>query len=132
MVLNSLVTLSAPAQPVIPASHRYRQGCHTLRYRIISQGNLAQGKPAAHSSQKDGFHAGLANDGNLNTFSHTRDQGEPYPWWRVDLQDNINVGYVNVVARRDCCWDRLASYLITVGNSENPTHNPVCPGTNSN
>lgn len=59
---------------------------------------------------------------------HTRDQGEDMPWWRVDLQENINVGYVNVVGRRDCCWDRMSNYLITVGPNSNPRENLACPG----
>ena len=69
---------------------------------------ISQGKPAWQSTTYYDGVAGRAVDGNRNSnwsgnsCSHTAG-GDMSPWLAVDLLVPINVGYVAVVNRNDCC-----------------------------
>ena len=96
---------------------------------------FADRKPTAQSSTRDGKASSLAVDGNLNpnyaSCSHT--YGQTDPWWRVDLLDPVQVVYLFIVNRWDCCTDRLHNFEIRIGNSlgNNGNSNPQCGGLHS-
>jgi len=58
------------------------------------------------------------NDGNYgaNSVSHT--EGQPQPWWQVDLGSVQGVRNIRIWNRTDCCGERLAKFYVLV--SENP------------
>lgn len=80
--------------------------------------NLALGKRARQSSAHDFATANRANDGDVNghwgngSVMHT--QGEPKPFWEVDLGKNYLVNEVIVHNRTDCCGERLDDFNIYV------------------
>jgi hypothetical protein len=88
-------------------------------------GDVAQGKPATQSSTYKGdgaypykgvtpvqeFPASYAFDGNLNTFSRTN--REINPWIEVDLQSLHNINSMVVYPRYDCCYN-LGTFTINV------------------
>ncbi|KAL3796388.1 hypothetical protein HJC23_004185 [Cyclotella cryptica] len=73
--------------------------------------NVAIGKTATQSTDYSSSHvASMANDGDLETFSHTASNGNS-PWWEVDLGASIAIDTIHVV-NRDCqsadCLARLS------------------------
>jgi hypothetical protein len=73
--------------------------------------NVALGKPATQSTDFSISHvASMANDGNIDTFSHTASNGNN-PWWEVDLETSVAIEQIHVV-NRDCqssgCLARLS------------------------
>ena len=80
--------------------------------------NLALKKPAWQSSNYS--HNGLAHeavDGDpsnnfLKDYSCTHTQGDPIPWWTVDLQGEYLVTEVVITNRGDCCGN-ASDNLIT-------------------
>ena len=96
---------------------------------------LAYRKPTVQSSTFDGRASSLAVDGNINAVNasctHTNWQADP--WWRVDLLDPVQVVYLFIVNRWDCCSDRLHNFEIRIGNSlgNNGNSNPQCGGLHS-
>lgn len=78
----------------------------------------------------------MAVDGNRDgeyargSCTHTWDDlsgvGTPQPWWRVDLQSEKSIAGVLLLARSDCCPDRLESAEVYVGNSPNHADNVAC------
>lgn len=95
-------------------------------------GNVARRRPTKQSSTAYGGSAGRAVDGNKNSnwngrsCTHTNRQGNP--WWRVDIGNpSYKVRKVKLTNRGDCCWTRLRSVDIRVGNFDNnPNRNPRC------
>jgi hypothetical protein len=73
--------------------------------------NIALGKSATQSTDYSSSHvASMANDGDMNTFSHTASNGYN-PWWEVDLGTSVAIEKIHVV-NRDCqsaeCLARLS------------------------
>lgn len=54
-------------------------------------------------------------DGNNSTFSHTK--FEQNPWWRINFKKVIEIHYIVIRNRRDCCWDRLNDFSIFYGDT---------------
>lgn len=78
--------------------------------------NVAQGKPAAQSSDADTTHpAADAVDGNLDDLAGTAAQ--PQPWWQVDLGRPYPIDQLLLYNRADCCADRLADYYVFVSDA---------------
>eukprot|EP01052_Picozoa_sp_SAG31_P019754 SAG31_NODE_1454_length_8278_cov_7.030688_7_plen_861_part_00 len=73
--------------------------------------SIAAGRPTTSSSVGWGGEPQLAVDGTTNGFyfeqhscTHS-DDGEPNPWWQVDLGSMQTVGFVDVYNRVDPCCD---------------------------
>ena len=77
---------------------------------LISEGNLALGKPARQSSLHYPYSvASTAVDGDRNPSmgagSCTHTQSDTGAWWEVDLQDVYPVKYVQITNRYGkCLW----------------------------
>ncbi|XP_063398209.1 fucolectin-1-like [Mytilus trossulus] len=84
---------------------------------VESLQEVAEGKTSTQSTQHSSYKPGNANDGNLNTFSHTTDEQSPY--WEVDLGRNYKIRQIEIFARRDCCGDLIRKLDITAGPSHN-------------
>ena len=100
---------------------------HTINYFL---GNIARGRGTKQSSTGFGGASSRAVDGNRNSHwngrscTHTNKQN--WPWWRVDLGSAQLVAKVRLTNRGDCCWNRLRSIDIRVGNADNnPRANAV-------
>ncbi|XP_065051247.1 uncharacterized protein LOC135680930 isoform X2 [Rhopilema esculentum] len=93
-------------------------------------GNIARGRPTSQSSTGFGGVSSRAVDGNRNgqwgggSCTHTNRNNKP--WWRVDLGSEQKIYKVRLTNRADCCWNRLRSIEIRVGNNPTPLSNPVC------
>ena len=89
-------------------------------------------KPTAQSSTYANGKSSRAIDGNTDAEwsggSCTHTLRTSNPWWRVDLQQDVNVYSVQVWNRGDCCGSRLAGFKIEVGDSAEPEVNPDCGG----
>ena len=86
--------------------------------------SLAAGKPAAQSSTQPGMRtagaAGAADgnpDGNFAAGSVTHTNGEPHPWWQVDLGRSAAIRAITIWNRTDCCLDRLGDYWVFVSDA---------------
>jgi hypothetical protein len=74
------------------------------------------------------FPASRANDGLLDSFSHTDgapglcgDAGnDPIPSWRVDFGYQTSIAGGKIWGRADCCQGRLDGFQIWVGDSNAP------------
>ncbi|KAG2441572.1 hypothetical protein HXX76_003193 [Chlamydomonas incerta] len=72
-----------------------------------------------------------AVDGLADTFFHSG-RGDNRPWLSIDLGQVVGVTYVRLVARKDCCQDRLEGVEVRVGTSpmrtaaDLPSANPLC------
>ncbi|XP_076112654.1 uncharacterized protein LOC143080614 [Mytilus galloprovincialis] len=95
-----------PAKPkgkkVIPAKLK---GYNYALRRKASQSSTASSK----------FSANKAVDGVENTFTHTKNQNNPY--WSVDLGKTVSVKQINIINRKDCCGKRLQNIAVTVGQN---------------
>ena len=86
--------------------------------------NLALGKPVQQSSTGWGGDPRRAVDGNndgnygANSVSHT--EGQPQPWWQVDLGSVQGVRNIRIWNRTDCCGDRLAKFYVLVSEIPSP------------
>jgi hypothetical protein len=82
--------------------------------------NLALHKYAHQSSQYGGASADLAVDGNTdgNFFngSVTHTLNDTNAWWEVDIGEVRQIGRIEIANRTDCCGDRLASFMVLVGD----------------
>jgi hypothetical protein len=88
---------------------------------VFAARNLARGKTATQSSNFE-FLDGSASkaidgstDGNFSggtSTTHTASNGEPAPWWQVDLGAVQPVGEVVLYNRTDCCSERLSKFSI--------------------
>ena len=56
-----------------------------------------------------------ALDGNNSTFSST--YYEQDPWWRISFKNVIEVHYIVIRNRRDCCRERLNDFSIFYGDT---------------
>ncbi|XP_070539402.1 uncharacterized protein [Ptychodera flava] len=81
--------------------------------------NAALRMTAEQSSEYPNAPARLAVDGIKNTnfwfWSCSQTDLEFEPWWRVDLGKNYTVYRVTIANRQDCCSERLASAVVSVG-----------------
>ncbi|CAC5395517.1 unnamed protein product [Mytilus coruscus] len=83
--------------------------------RIIKE--VARGKISKQSTQYKTLISGNANDGNLNTFSHTNGG---MSFWEVDLGRDFKIKQIQIFVRKDCCCGELIRQLdILVGPSHN-------------
>ena len=53
-----------------------------------------------------------AYDGNINTQIHSVPDNTALHWWRGDFNARIRIKSIRLVARQDCCQNRLDSYEI--------------------
>ena len=72
-----------------------------------SRHHVADSKKTGRSSR--------ALDGNTSTQSHT--QYEQDPWWRISFKKVIEVHYIVIRSRQDCCWERLNDFSIFYGDN---------------
>lgn len=56
-----------------------------------------------------------------NTLTHTNE--EVQPWWKTELVAQSLVKTVKVYNRADCCSERLANYVVRVGDNADFTKN---------
>ena len=92
--------------------------------------NIARGKPATQSSTLHGGVATRAVDGRTDTTwtrsSCTHTKHKRGSWWRVDLLECFLVEKVKITNRGDCCWTRLRSFQVRIGNDyDNPMENQL-------
>jgi hypothetical protein len=68
--------------------------------------DLASGKPWITSSNYPGFSSAGTKPARPieGLFFSTNDEDEP--WWRLDLEQKINIDSAEIVNRSDCCADR--------------------------
>ncbi|XP_063398208.1 fucolectin-1-like [Mytilus trossulus] len=84
---------------------------------VESLQEVAIGKTSTQSTQHLSYKPGNANDGNLNTFSHTTTEQSPY--WEVDLGRNYKIRQIEIFVRRTCCGNLIRNLNITAGPSHN-------------
>ena len=84
---------------------------HVHVYRLTS--TVVLGKPSSQSSTSAHFSAKRANDGSIDTFSHTI-HNTNNPWWEVDLVDSYAIQTIKVINRGGCCGDRLNGFQLNV------------------
>lgn len=81
-----------------------------------------KGKPSKQSSTGWGGSSSRAVDGNKRADwgggSCTHTHGQNKPWWEVDLQEDVDIGSVELVNRHDCCWTRLRTFKVLVDGKE--------------
>ncbi|GMH44734.1 hypothetical protein BSKO_12686 [Bryopsis sp. KO-2023] len=91
---------------------------------------ISFGKNARQSSTSYDGVASRGNDGDQNSVwgmnSCTATTNEKTPWWEVDLGQSYQVTKVVITNRGDCCWDRLDSMEISVGDQQPYSMNPSC------
>ena len=87
--------------------------------------NLALHQPTKQSSTRTGGFSYKAVDGNTNgdlerglSCSHTIENPTDYPWWMVDLGKKYMISTLMLSNRVDCCWERLQSVEIRIGEYE--------------
>ena len=92
------------------------------------------GNPAQSSTAAGGI-AARALDGNRNghypsgSVTHTAD-GDPYPWWYMDIGLHRNIDMITIFNRTDCCSGRLAGAKIFVSNSPFKSASPAATEAN--
>ena len=92
------------------------------------------GNPAQSSTAAGGI-AARALDGNRNghypsgSVTHTAD-GDPYPWWYMDIGLHRNIDMITIFNRTDCCSGRLAGAKIFVSNSPFKYSSPAATEAN--
>ncbi|VDI25850.1 Hypothetical predicted protein, partial [Mytilus galloprovincialis] len=74
-------------------------------------------KASQSSTHSSRFAASKAVDGVENTFTHTKNQKNPY--WSVDLGKTVIVKQINIINRKNCCGNRLKNIAVTVGVNMN-------------
>ncbi|XP_033646190.1 uncharacterized protein LOC117305429 [Asterias rubens] len=83
------------------------------------------GNPTSqHTTRGDHLLASSAIDGQINTWSETKSQINP--WWRLDLGDEHLIGRVNVTPRANCCGDRFIGVTVRAGVNLTHTKNQPC------
>uniref|UniRef100_A0A7S2PKW2 Fucolectin tachylectin-4 pentraxin-1 domain-containing protein n=1 Tax=Leptocylindrus danicus TaxID=163516 RepID=A0A7S2PKW2_9STRA len=84
-------------------------GEHVDESKLMS--NVALGKPTSQSSTVYGGVSSRAVDNNVDPWWHaggvTHTGHDTNPWWKVDLEGEFEVEYVNIINRGDCCWGRM-------------------------
>ncbi|XP_078000496.1 uncharacterized protein LOC144453094 [Glandiceps talaboti] len=93
--------------------------------------SVSVNKPATASSKGSGGPAYKAVDGNKNSNlkdgkSCAKTVEEDSPWWKVDLEESLNIYVVTITNRQDCCPEKLLNAEVRVGNSKNIAENAVC------
>jgi len=93
---------------------------------LSAPSNVALLKRTSQSTTLSGWGDGMSSravDGiasnNMNapfTFSHTEGNDVPNPWWQVDLGAQMDILYINVFGRGDCCVDRNTGISWTVSS----------------
>jgi hypothetical protein len=76
--------------------------------------DLARDRPWTASSIALKCDAATRNCGGGRTavFFHTL--AEANPWWQVDLEASVPVGYIKILNREDCCGDRALPLRVEV------------------
>jgi len=67
------------------------------------------------------FPSGNAIDFNLASMTHTV-EGDPAPWWRVDLRAEVPIVRIFLYNRRDCCADRLRDITVNILATDGQTN----------
>ena len=85
--------------------------------------NMSEGKPAEQSSTYGLGVASIAVDGDTDgsrgpwanaSIQHT--QVESQAWWKVDLEEVVDIKYLEIFNRTDCCSGRLRDFYIFSSN----------------
>ena len=92
-------------------------GKQFTKWKHVRRVNLALGRTATQSHRSD---AGLAVDGNRNTFSNTGIENNP--WWQVSIHPNFVVTDIIMHNRFDMYTNRLTDYTIQILQETQP-HN---------
>lgn len=79
--------------------------------RVLKE--VAYGKISTQSTQLADFHPGQANDGNVDTFSHTAMNAET-SFWEVDLGRNFMIRQIQIFVRKCCCGELYFLNLIYI------------------
>jgi len=106
----------------IPVGKRVLTLCEVRVKGSTVVADVSKGKPCGQSS---GANCALALDGNINGNQNAgscsttqKDPENTNPWWYVDLQDEYRVSSVEIFGRTDCCGDRLANFVVRVGDKK--------------
>ncbi|CAG2214421.1 PLG [Mytilus edulis] len=94
-----------PAKPLI--------GRKVIPAKPIGTNYALRRKASQSSTHSSRFAASKAVDGVENTFTHTKNQKNPY--WSVDLGKTVSVKQINIINRKNCCGNRLKNIAVTVG-----------------
>ena len=95
--------------------------------------NVALDKPTTGDAA--GYPTANGVDFNIGNFTHANNTNPPpnNPYWQVDLEGSYDLSRVEIVARGDCCGDRLNGSVLTVMDSAMTpiyTSAPVAGSTN--
>lgn len=94
-----------------------------VRNAMVNHALAIAGATATQSSTSAAFggEAGRAIDGNTDGYfangsvTHTEDTLVSQPaWWQVQLAGVQKIDRIVLVNRRDCCWDRLSRFRVSV------------------
>ncbi|VDI42457.1 Hypothetical predicted protein [Mytilus galloprovincialis] len=108
------LTITLESMKAANNKHHEDQGKDIHNYQNIKE--VAHGKISKQSTQYRKFISGNANDGNLNTFSHTNGGNA---FWEVDLGRAFKIKQIEIFVRKDCCGERIGQLDILVGSSHN-------------
>ena len=76
---------------------------------------------ATQSSQYGSHNASNAIDNNTHSFNHT--QKENNAWLNIELPKDINVNYIKIINRSDCCQERIKNFdVILTDRNGKPTY----------
>ncbi len=95
--------------------------------------NVAPSGIATQSSTHSPFEASLANNGNLEDFSHTSSLPNPVTgivYWQIDLRRSVEIDSIVLHNRDGCCHSRLRD--LTVFVLDDPSTLPDAISANSN
>ena len=85
--------------------------------------NMSENKPAEQSSTYGFGQASIAVDGDVDgsrgpwgnaSIQHTQ-PGEQ-SWWKVDLEQSVDINYIELYNRTDCCSSRLRDFYIFISD----------------
>jgi len=85
-------------------------GKQFTKWKHVIRVNLALGRIAAQSHGSD---AGLAVDGNRNTFSDTGHRSSN-PWWQVSIDSHFTITNIIMHNRFDMYTERLTNFTIEI------------------
>ena len=71
-----------------------------------SQSSTTHGGDAARGDNNAGL------NGNWNSASCTHTAAENNPWWRVDMEQQVEVTSLTIVGRSDCCSERTQGFAV--------------------
>ena len=74
----------------------------------------------------DGMATNQLDNAEPYTVAHTTSNDVPGPWWQVDFGQIVDVTYINVFGRNDCCQGRNQMFKYSIGNSQDWLYDSKC------